>query len=81
LRERSGILPLHRLFGVGKAVSNDCRIDWVIVVLDGIHDKYVSRSDLRQQDRDVCSVMTDTGAVAFRRWTSNCTRSMNPVGW
>jgi hypothetical protein len=56
VRDHSSVLSLHRLLGVGETVSNRCWIDRVLVILDGIHDEDVFRSDLGQQNRDVCSV-------------------------
>jgi hypothetical protein len=56
VRDCGSALSLHRLLRIGEMVPNRRRIDGVLVILNGIYDQDVFRSDLYQQNRDVCSV-------------------------
>src|SRR5881227_2052737 len=61
LRWRGRVLSPHRLFGISQTVSDRGRIDRIFVILDGIHDQDVFRSDLCQQHRNVCSIANRSG--------------------
>jgi hypothetical protein len=61
LRGRGRLLLSDRLFGVGKPISDRGRLDRILVILDCIHNQDVFRSDLRQQDRDVCPIANRSG--------------------
>jgi hypothetical protein len=51
-----GLFPPNHLFGIRQTVSDRSRIHWILVILNSIHNQDIFRSDLRQQDRDVCSI-------------------------
>ena len=56
LRWRGGLLPSDRLLGIRQPISDRGRVDRILVILDGIHNQDVFRSDLPEQDRNVCLV-------------------------
>ncbi|KAJ5041429.1 hypothetical protein NUH16_003393 [Penicillium rubens] len=45
----------------GQTVSDRGRIHRILVILNGIHNQDIFRSNLRQQDRDVCSTANRSG--------------------
>ena len=56
LRWRGRLLPSDRLFGIRQTVSDRGRIHRILVSLNGIHNQDIFRSDLGEQDRDMCSI-------------------------
>ncbi|OQE27208.1 hypothetical protein PENNAL_c0985G10862, partial [Penicillium nalgiovense] len=56
LRGRGRLLSSDRLLGVRQPISDRGWVDRILIILDGIHNQDVFRSDLRKQDRNVCLV-------------------------
>jgi hypothetical protein len=70
-------LLVHRLNAIvpgsiGDRVSDRGRIHRILVILNGIHNQDIFRSNLRQQDRDVCSIANRSGHDSIQ--------SMNDTG-
>ena len=61
LRRYGRLLSSDRLFGIGQPISDCNWVHRILVILNGIHDQDIFRSDLREQDRDVCSITNGSG--------------------
>ena len=61
LQGRWRLFSPDRLFSIRQTVSDRGRIHWILVILNGIYNQDIFWSDLREQDRDVCSIADRPG--------------------